>query len=114
GEPAHLRAHRDVISALEAEPLRVEGERRIEIGAVHRRVCDGKCHVSDPTRGRPGTLLRSCMARRSTPAAGGRDIPPTPAGLGYPPRPRPGPRDAGRARGEPGVVTRLVGRWRLA
>jgi signal transduction histidine kinase len=68
GEPAHLRAHRDVVMDLEAEPLRVEGERLVEVSAVHGRVRDGKCHVGDPTRGRPGPLLQSCTAARSTPA----------------------------------------------
>jgi hypothetical protein len=69
GEPAHLRAHRDILTDLEAQPLRVEGERLIQVNAVHGRVRDGKCHASDPTRGQQAALLRSCMAPRSTPGA---------------------------------------------
>src|SRR6185436_20661972 len=65
-EPAHLRPHRDVIMDLEAEPLGVEGQRLIEVSAEHGCVRDGKCHASDPTCGRPGTLLQSCTAARST------------------------------------------------
>src|SRR5215472_9120749 len=64
GEPAHFRPHRDVIMDLEAESLGVEGQRLIQISAVHGRVRDGKFHVSDSTCGRPGTLLQSCTAAR--------------------------------------------------
>ena len=67
GEPAHFWPHRDVVVDFEAEPLSVEGERLIQVSAEHGRVRDGKCHVSDPTQDRPGTLLRSCTAARSTP-----------------------------------------------
>ena len=40
GEPAHLRAHLDVVVDLEAEQPGVEVQRRIEVCAVHGRVCD--------------------------------------------------------------------------
>jgi hypothetical protein len=40
GEPAHLRAHLDVVVDLEAEQPGIEGQRRIQVCAVHGRVCD--------------------------------------------------------------------------
>jgi SAM-dependent methyltransferase len=40
GQPAHLRSHHDVVAELEAEPPGVEGERRVQVSAVHGRVRD--------------------------------------------------------------------------
>jgi hypothetical protein len=40
GEPAHLRPHRDVVVHFEAEQPGVEGQRLVEVGAVHGCVRD--------------------------------------------------------------------------